>query len=158
MNGERGSLAVIDSLESFFTEKLKLLLKNYQKPTCAYVINVFKSAKKESGDYSKDSLTIVYSQAKFEQRFELFQNIADWILFMKSLYPASLRGASEEYYNALAQDSYYRCYRLLNRQWLLFEELADKFPQLTKNLQVILLPDKTKCEDVGRSLYFSTET
>jgi hypothetical protein len=139
---ECGSLTMINNLEMFFAERTKNLLKHYQETTRAYIVNVLKSAKKESKDYSKDSLTIIYSKAKSEQNFELFQNIADWILFTKSLYPISLNGASEEYYNALAQDSYYRCYRLLNRQWLLFEELADKFPQTVKLLQIMFVPDE----------------
>jgi len=153
---EYGSLAIINSLESFFMEKIKLL-KNYQEPTRAYIINVFKNAKKGSGDLSKDSLTIIYSKAKSEQCFELFQNIADWILFSKSIHPESLRGASEDYYNVLAQDSYYRCYRLLNRQWSLFEELADKFPQLIVTLQTTLIPSEIKLEKKVFSSYFSME-
>lgn len=141
---ENSSLTRINNLESFFIEKTKPLLKHYQEATRAYIVNVLKSAKKESKDYSKDSLTIIYSKAKLEQNFELFQNIADWILFTKSVYPISLQGASEDYYNALAQDSYYRCYRLLNRQWLLFEELADKFPQTVELLQIMFAPDEKR--------------
>lgn len=141
---KHNSLTMINNLESFFIEKTEPLLKHYQETTRAYIINILKSAKKESKDYSKDSLTIIYSKAKFEQNFELFQNIADWILFTKSIYPLNLQRVNEDYYNSLAQDSYYRCYCLLNRQWLLFEELADKFSQTVKLLQIIFAPDETR--------------
>lgn len=121
-----GNLLLIPDLESFFDKTIHL--KNFQESTIAYLVNLFKTAKKQ--DYSKDSLTLIYSRAKFEQNFNLFQNLGDWILFTETLYPEHLNKASKEYYEILAQNSYYTCYRMLNRQWRLYEELADTFPRL----------------------------
>jgi len=149
------SIRIIKSLECFFLEKTKSL-NNCQEPTRAYITNVFKTAKKETADYSKESITIVYAKAKFEHRFDLFQNLGDWILFTRTLYPASLMTASTDYYNAIAQDSYYHCYRLMNRKWTLFEELADKFPNLVQSLQVVFIELDEKSQEPSSSLLIRT--
>lgn len=81
-------------------------------------------------DYSKDSITLIFAQAKFEQRFELFQSLADWIFFVGSLY-----GRTDRYQETIAQVSYYRCYQILNKQWKLYEELADRCPILINQMQ-----------------------
>lgn len=124
-------LLQVQNLESLFSESIDRL--PCQVNTKAYVSNVFSHS---VTDYSNESLTLVYSRAKFEYRFELFQALADWILFCKTMFPENLNGASDEYYSALAQDSYYRCYKMINKKWLLFEELADQFPIVVNTLQV----------------------
>ncbi len=137
-------LSIFVNLEKFFVEKTISL--NTQEPTKAYIVNVFKTTNKERSDYSKESLTIVYARAKFEHKFELFQNLGDWILFAQTLFPSHLNGASTEYYTALAQSSYYKCYRLMNRKWIIFEELADNFPVIIDTLQISFVPDETNQE------------
>lgn len=124
-------LLQVQNLESLFSESIDKL--PCQISTKAYVTNVFSS---NVTDYSNESLTLVYSQAKFEYRFDLFQALADWILFCKTMFPENLNDASEDYYSALAQDSYYRCYKMINKKWLLFEELADQFPIVVNTLQI----------------------
>lgn len=120
----------IDSLDSFFQKRIQTLLK-YEETTRAYIVNTLSSLKH---DYSKDSLTIIYAQAQQQSRFDLYQNIGDWILFIQSVCPAEEKNS--EYYNILAQNSYYRCYRILNKEWKVFEELADTFPNLVKDLRI----------------------
>lgn len=144
------SLTIIKNLECFFSDRTRTLI-NYQETTRAYIVNVFKTAKKETSDYSKESVTIIYAKAKFEHRFDLFQNLGDWILFAQTFYPESLQNASVEYYNAIAQDSYHRCYRLLNRQWGLFEELADNFPNLVTSLRTVFIEPDEKSQDSSPS-------
>lgn len=146
---------VTSGIESFFVEKTKHL-EGCRETTRAYVTKVFITAQKEPADFSKESLTLVYAAAKSNYSFQMFQSLGDWILFAQSLYPNSLKEASTEYYNALAQDSYYRCYRLLNRQWSLFEELADTFPQLVSSLQTILIEPSETLPGVSQSLLIRT--
>lgn len=126
-------LVTFQTVESVFSKSIQKL--PCQESTKAYISNVFNSANKENCDYSNESVTLIYSRAKFEYRFELFQNLADWILFSKTLFPQSLNGASGDYYQAIAQDSYYKCYKMINRKWLLFEELADRFPIVVDTLR-----------------------
>jgi hypothetical protein len=117
------------NLIDYFQDKLERL--NCQETTKAYIVSVFS---KPTVNYSKDSITILYSEAKFSYKFDKFQNLADWILFVKAIYPEHLKDASEDYYNAVAQDSYYKCYMIMNRQLKIFEEIADNFPKITKTL------------------------
>lgn len=118
------------NLNDYFSNNIKLL--NCQEITRAYVINVFSNSKLQ--DLSKESITLIYNEAKLSYKFEKYQALADWLLFVKSLYPQSLNGASSEYYNTIAQLSYYKCYILINKQWAVFEELADLFPVLVENI------------------------
>jgi hypothetical protein len=139
MSPELDSLQLISSLNSFFFEQTKSLTR-CQESTRAYISSVFANAKKEGYDYSNEALTLIYHRAHFEPRFELFQALGDWILYAKAMYPNSLKDCSSEYYDAIAQASYYRCYLILNRKWGLFEELADTFPYIVTSLQPILCP------------------
>lgn len=83
-------------------------------------------------------MTIEYSEAKFNYSFEKYQNLADWLFFMESMFPEALKGASKEYYHSIAQNAYYKCYILLGRSWMLFEEIADKFPNIIEQLQHLM--------------------
>lgn len=86
-------------------------------------------------DLSNKSIALLYSDAFFAGDFEKFKNIGDWLFFAKSMYPEHLKDGSEEYYNTLARSAYYKCFKLLNKQWLLYEELADQFPIFTEEIK-----------------------
>jgi hypothetical protein len=123
----------VNSIEKFFIEKVNSV--PCQEDTRAYIVSIFVGFyASDHKDFSKDSLTLEYAKAQSEYNFELFQQIADWILFVKTMYPKSLV-VSNEYYDTLARLSYYKCYRILDRQWKLFEELADRFPIVVKHLR-----------------------
>lgn len=101
--------------------------------TRAYISGVLDQFLKQStNDYSKESITLIYARAKQEYNFNMFQSLGDWLFFTKVFYPEHLNRASQEYYNSIAQISYYRCYLIINRQWKLFEEMADRFNYLTE--------------------------
>lgn len=108
------------------------ILKVSNELTRAYIFGIFKNKLYNTNDLSKDSLTIKYAEAKFSYEFEKFQILGDWIFFTKSIYPNSLNKASPEYYDSIAQNSYYKCYKLLDKKWIVFEELSDQFPYFTK--------------------------
>lgn len=127
-------LILNEKLDSIFSESIKNL--PCHKNTKAYITNILTSPNKEGCDFSNKSLTLIYSKAKFEYSFELFQLLGDWILFCETVFPENLNDASKEYYQEIARDSYYRCYKMINKKWLLFEELADRFPILVMNLQI----------------------
>jgi len=120
-----------ESLEYYLYERI--IFPKCKEETKSYILNVFATPVKH--DLSKDSLTLKYYQALSDHKFQSFQHLADWILFVRSIFPATLNGASPEYYDALAQSSYYQCYKLMQRRWILFEELADIFPVIIESLQ-----------------------
>ena len=129
---EQPSLILTINLEDFFTKKVKNL--PCQKTTKAYIISIFSKYQTTKNDLSKKSITLEYLQAKLEYSFERFQNIGDWLFFSKAIFPESLNNASEEYYDSVAQMSYFKCYKII-KQWVLFEELSDRYTDLTKHLR-----------------------
>lgn len=130
----------LTTLEDYFIEKAKKL-PGCTNDTQAYIISTFTKYKDTTSDLSKKSITIEFSKAKFEHSFHKYNEIGDWLLFTKSVFPESLKHASEEYYSSLAQISYHKCYILTNRSWKVFAELADLFPQIINHLHASLMPD-----------------
>lgn len=124
-------ILVLQDLNQYFEEKLKDL--KVSPHTNDYLIRLFSDA--PASDFSNTSLTLLYANAKFKYDFETYQNLADWILFQKTINPGHLIDASDSYYNAIAQNSYYKCYLILRRQWKIYEELADFFPKIVNDLR-----------------------
>lgn len=117
----------------FFEEMLTDL--NCQKETRAYIISIYAKYKSASFDLSKDSITLLFSQAKNQQDFLTYQNLGDWIFFSNTLMPAHLKYASKDYYDTIARISYYSCYKLINKKWKLFEELSDNYVVLESEVK-----------------------
>jgi hypothetical protein len=107
---------------------------HYSNELNAYLLSILVQAHKLE-DFSKDSLTLKYIEAKSKYNFEIYKSLGDWILFCQVIAPNHLKSAEEKYYNALAQSSYYSCYLILKRQWKLFEELADLYPEIVKEMR-----------------------
>jgi hypothetical protein len=123
------------SLNEFFCNEFNDL--QCLPETRSYIISIFSKYKNNSYDYSKQSLTILYFNAYNNRNFFIFQNIGDWIFFCNSVFPESLNSASKEYYNELAKNSYDQCFKLINKQWRIYENLADDFNYLTKQTRKI---------------------
>ena len=113
------------NVTSFF-EELLIDLK-CQQDTKAYIISIYGKYKSAEFDLSKDSITLQFAQARDKHDFLTYQNLADWIFFANTIAPSHLQFASKDYYDTIGRLSYYSCYRLINRQWKLFEELSDNF-------------------------------
>ena len=113
------------NINSFFDELLTDL--KCQRDTKAYIVSIYGKYKTAEFDLSKDSVTLLFAQARNKQDFLTYQNLGDWIFFANTIAPNHLRNASKDYYDTVARLSYYSCYKLINRQWKLFEELADNF-------------------------------
>lgn len=122
-------------LHQFFDEIIDI--PNCERKTKAYIVNIFSDINIKN-DFSKNSITLLYNDAIQNYNFERFQTIGDWLLLTKCMFPESLNGASAEFYDAIAKNSYYRCYVILNRKWLIFEELADSFSTYTQNIKLSL--------------------
>lgn len=116
---------VYKNITNFFDELLTDLECHHD--TKAYIVSIFGKYRSAQFDLSKDSITLQFAQARSNQDFLTYQNLGDWIFFSNTLAPDHLRFASKDYYDTVARLSYYSCYRLINREWKLFEELSDNF-------------------------------
>lgn len=124
------------NITTFFEEQLNDL--ECQRDTKAYIISIYGKYKSAQFDLSKDSVTILFAQARSNQDFLTYQNLGDWIFFSNTLAPTHLRHASKDYYDTIAKLSYYSCYKLINREWKLFEEIADNFNVLESQVKTKL--------------------
>lgn len=126
---------VVNNLNKFFTDELDEL--NCKEDVKAYIVSIFDKFKRASDDLSTESITILYSQAKYNQDFQAFQRIGDYIFFSNAFAPESFI-VSEDYYFSIGRLSYYSCYKLINKQWILFEQLADDFVPLSTQARSII--------------------
>ena len=122
-----------ENITNFFQEILKDI--KCHRDTKAYIVSIYGKYKSAEFDLSKDSVTLLFAQGREKQDFLTYQNLGDWIFFANTIAPSHLRGASKNYYDNIARVSYYSCYRLINRQWKLFEELADNYPVLERQVK-----------------------
>jgi hypothetical protein len=129
-------LITSNSVNDYFADRLTQL--NCQETTKAYIVSILSKYKHAAFDYSGESLTLLYNEAQTSRDFVIFQNLADYIFFCESVFPKHLQGASKEYYHSLAQVSYYTCYRLINRQLDVYENLSDEFSSLTAKTRHII--------------------
>jgi len=106
-----------------------------RQDTRAYIVGIFRKYESANHDLSQDNLTLLFCQARDTCNFSIYQNIGDWIFFVESVAPQYLQSASKDYYDSLARMSYYTCYRLINKQWKVYEELADRFPTLKQQVK-----------------------
>ncbi len=120
------------TFDEFITERLDNI-RYSQIETKEYIKGTFIKYIKPV-NIPNNNVTLLFAKAKKEYSFQQFQELADWILFIKSMYPTYLKGASPEYYNTIAQLSYYNCYKIVNGEWKLFEELSDNLPYFIKCL------------------------
>jgi hypothetical protein len=127
----------MDTLHRNVTKYFEEMLNDLecQQDTKAYIIGIFGKYKTAEFDLSKDSVTLLFSQARSKQDFLTYQNLGDWIFFANTIAPAHLQFASKDYYDTVARLSYYSCYRLINKQWKLFEELSDNFLRLERQVK-----------------------
>ncbi len=116
------------NVSNFFDELLGDL--KCHQDTRAYIVSIYGKYKNADFDLSQDSVGLIFCQARDKQDFSTYQNLGDWIFFANTIAPQHLQNASKDYYDTIARLSYYSCYRLINRQWRLFEELADDFSSL----------------------------
>jgi len=117
----------------FFNELLTDI--ECQPETKAYIVSIFGKYKSSSDDLSQHSIGERFCQARQRSDFAIYQQLGDWIFFSATLAPQSLHHASKDYYDNIARLSYYSCYRLINRQWKLFEQIADEYVELEEQVK-----------------------
>jgi hypothetical protein len=127
----------MDTLHLNITDFFGELLSDVKchQDTKAYIVSIYGKYKSAQFDLSKDSVTMLFAQGRDKQDFLTYQNLGDWIFFANTMIPNHLQKASKDYYDTVARLSYYSCYKLINRQWKLFEELADNFLFIEKQVK-----------------------
>src|ERR1700690_4374038 len=126
------------NITGFFDELLNDL--ECHSDTKAYIVSIYGKYKSAEMDLSKDSITLLLAQGRDKQDFLTYQTIGDYIFWINTMAPNFLQSASKDYYDTVARVAYYSCYRLINRQWKLFEELADNFITLERQVKKKLIP------------------
>jgi hypothetical protein len=125
------------SVNGFFQELLIDL--DCQDDTKAYIVSIYGKYKVADFDLSQDSITLLFAQARSKHDFVSYQTLGDWIFFANTMVPGHFQ-SSKEYYDTIARLSYYSCYKLINGQWRLFEEMADDFMSLEARVRKLLPP------------------
>ncbi len=118
------------SLEDYFEERLKNI--QIDRNLKAYIISVFR---KPQIDLPSPILILTFAAAKDKQDFLLFQKLGDHVLFTRTFFP-KLTAEEKDYKESIAQISYYNCYKLTNRKFILYEQLADQLGEFVKLLQL----------------------
>ena len=124
---------VSNNITNFFEDLLTDL--ECQRDTKAYIVSIYGKFRSADFDLSKDSVTLLFAQARNKHDFLSYQKIGDWLFFSNTMAPAHLHDASIDYYQTIARLSYYSCYNLINKQWRLFEELSDNLPRLESQVK-----------------------
>lgn len=132
-------IETVPKLNVYFEQNLQNLSCKIETKT--YISSTFTSIK-EDQVLSKKSLTLTLASAKEKNSFKLYQELGDWLLWASVFAPEHLKNASKEYYDAIAQLSYYQCYLLLKRQWQLFEEISDCFPIIVYECRSYLIHER----------------
>lgn len=122
-----------NNLNDYFKEILDDI--KCHRDTKAYIISIFGKYQSANFDLSNDSVTSLFAQARNKRDFLIYQNLGDWIFFSNTLVPEHLKFASKEYYDTVARLSYYSCYKIIDKKWKLFEELADNFSVLEEEVK-----------------------
>lgn len=113
----------------WFEERLGDLPQSLE--TKAYVVSVFtRFVVTTADDMSDESVVLSFKRAQETADFGKFQRIGDWVLWVETFMPDAVKNKHQvvETFGRLA---YSACFRLLKRQWPLYEELADELPRLT---------------------------
>lgn len=82
-----------------------------------------------------DNYSLKYIDAITTHQFSLFQDLGDELLFINSIFPENIK-TSREYYKDLGKMSYFKCYKLMNKKWPLYLELADKFDYISESINI----------------------
>ena len=119
-------LFVASSLINYFDQILDI---NCERSTKAYIV---KTLSKPTKEY-QHSIALAFSQAQSTHRFESYQAIGDWILIRNSI--IAPKEEYQELHYVVGSICFYHCYKLLNREWKLYEELADNLSSIINQLQ-----------------------
>lgn len=116
-------MVIVDDLNAWLNDALCEI--NCSSAAKSYIVNVL--SKPTLHDCS---MVIKFHNARTTGRFHLFQEIGDETLFVCSLFETK----NKDVELTMARLSYYACYRIMQKKWPLYEELADQLPSYTRQI------------------------
>lgn len=79
----------------------------------------------------RSSVVLAFCEARRTGDFARYQRLGDETLFVSSVFPEAIV-EHRDLIVSLGSLSYYACYRLTQRQWTVYEELADQLPLVAR--------------------------
>ncbi len=101
-------------------------IKAETKEVQPYIHGVLTQYVQHQKGFPNDSVTLLFIQAQDDMSFHRFQSLGDWIFFLSSIFPTAAQ-KHQTVYSMVGKTCYSRCHNLLNKKWMVFEELADNF-------------------------------
>lgn len=129
-------MLVVSGLDAWFAERLKDT--GLRVETTAYVTGVLSRRRWEAADMSNESIVQAFQNARSTGGFAAYQRIGDWVLFVSTVMPNAMR-TEQEAIQTIGQLAYLSCYRLINRKWDVYEELADQLPLVARRVRHMLV-------------------
>lgn len=127
-------MELIVRLDSWFAERMIALECNADAR--AYIIGVLTKFKDASGDMSSASMVLSYADACKTGRFDAYQRMGDWSLWLGSVHPSVNNWDVVE---TIGQLSYLRCNSLMMGRWQVYAELGEKLPTIIKQTHHLLM-------------------
>lgn len=124
-------MIVITNPEDWFSKKIKNV--DCSEITKSYIVNVLSNIHVNSYVSHNHSITLAWFDARCSGSFIKHQRIGDWILWVKSVYPQSIK-ENQELIDSIGRLSYYACYHILSKKWKLYQELADNLTEITASI------------------------
>jgi len=121
----------VHELATWFDKRLDAVRCEHE--TRAYLAGLMTERAKSVQDAG--SITLAYASARNQGSFEQFQQLGDRVLWA-GIFVADEFDEYNKLYENIGRLCYYTCYRLLDRRWRLYEELADELPRLVKEARL----------------------
>jgi hypothetical protein len=116
---------------NWFSNRLEQL--NRSPETKAYIVGVLNRFMiSPVDDLSQRSIVLEFLEAKMSGDFSKFCRIGDWALWSLSF------KMHDSLVESLGRQAYATCYRLLDKKWAVFHELATDLPTVTRDLKTTL--------------------
>ena len=115
-----------------FSEKI-LKLNNVVSPYVqGYIVGVLNEfIEPRSTMIISESIVLRFIDAKQNPSFQKFQTIGDWLLWVGCMHPKKFE-SNMGVYTPIVKESYYTCWRFMNKKWPVYKELADDMTKIVK--------------------------
>lgn len=127
-------MELVAKLDTWLSKNLDDL--KYHPNTKTYIINVL-SNPRSLIDFSDRSIVTIYADTKVQPEFTKYQQIGDWVLWISTIHPLNV-SANRDLTETIGQLSYQTCYRMLQKSWPIYDDLARSLPQIIVDVRANL--------------------
>lgn len=128
-------MELIHGLDDWFASGLSDL--SCRPDTRAYITGVLARFRSDQVMVRGESVVLEFHLAKQRGDFVSFQRIGDWVLWVGSIHPSYI-DENRNVVETIGRLSYHTCHRMMNKKWVLFEELADDLSRITHDVRASL--------------------